>query len=489
MENTTTNPVKAVKNKRAKGVAKAVTAFTVGAALLFGGNTFAIWEGNQSIGQQPITIQAGELSFDDSRATGSWTLNGVPVPTSELGAVKLVPGDKIEYSGSQAVRVVGDNLTGWLYFKGLDAVQGALARSPAATLRWAVDGQQEAKQLTAADHLIDQSVSFSVTMAPMGAGVYGDGSLAQGLSLDLSSVRVAVSSLKPEAVEDQSAPWIIEDAVVRQAVLNELQLGSPDELKRSMKSEVFRLWISHAPEGASFSELSEMPNLHFVSIDDSEISDADLATLATTTSVTDLYLSRLPKVTNLEVLESTPNLTYVNVTEMDRLTNAQTLGSLQQLQTITLGTLSAVSELPFLPNLKFAIIGDIPQLTSLDWTSESVALEELYLSNMPGLNDLSELASLPKLTNLGLEGAEADFSYSAFTSMTNLTSLSLRNSKIVNLSLLAPLSSLTALDISHTSVDRLDPLSELTNLKELWAEGIAVTDWSPVSHVSNVFKD
>ena len=51
------------KGKRSKKLAKAVTAIGIGAALLVSGGSFAIWQDGQSIGKQPIAIQAGELGF------------------------------------------------------------------------------------------------------------------------------------------------------------------------------------------------------------------------------------------------------------------------------------------------------------------------------------------------------------------------------------------------------------------------------------------
>lgn len=477
------------KGKRSKKLAKAVTTLSLAVALIVSGGTFAIWESSHGIAQQPITIQAGELSFDDERAAGSWTLNGVPVPTDELSSVKLVPGDKVEYSGSQVVRVVGDNLTGWLYFEGLGMVQGELAESPAASLRWAVDGQQEAKQLTSADHLVDQPVSFSVTMAPMGASVYGDGSLAQGLALDLSSVRVAVSSLRPAEEEDLTAPWIIEDQAVRTAVLDHLGLSEASDLTVGMKKLVSGIQIWDAPAGSDFSELAEIPDISSLHVTGENLGDAELTTIPELPWLRDFTLRDAQHVTNLSFLKGEKEqLTGLDIANLPSLTSMDAVSEMEALQSLNFRTLpiSALPDFSSLSQLGFVQGSDLPALTDVSGLEGAGTITSLHLSAVPSLTTLGPIPTLAGLQSLSLAVAPEITDFNGLSALTGLTSLEVSGTNFADLTLLSGMTDLEMLSIKDTAVTDLGPLATLLKLTSLYAYGLNVEDWSPVEHVSYI---
>jgi len=110
-------------NKKRNGIIAAV----LGAALLMGGSTFALWSvtanlgvGNLSTGQMAITPDGSYKAYDISEDnTGNAEVfagqTGLDI-TADFATFKMVPGDKIALVYDYTVILEGDNLKADLYF-------------------------------------------------------------------------------------------------------------------------------------------------------------------------------------------------------------------------------------------------------------------------------------------------------------------------------------------------------------------------------------
>jgi len=488
--NTTTTPVKAVKSKRGKKLSKAVTAFTVGVALLFTGGTFAVWEGSQSIGQHQ-TITAGELSIERARSAGSWTLNGNPLSESELSSVKLVPGDTVAYAGTEAPRVVGDTLTGWMYFQGTEAVQNALAGASGATMDWSVAGKQEARKLTSADHLVEQAVTFSVTLDT------GSDNAAQALSLDLSGVQIAVSMIKPGGgttpppvdgggEEDASALWVIKDDTVRRAVMDAVGVWDASELTQEHKDHVYSLDIFEITSDADLTELADIPKLEEVDLEAYELTSTQLTSLAKATQLQELRLSlHGPIESDLSELASLQNLTQLEVQgDLERLDG---IGQLKKLTNLAIDDVyvRSLDFLDGLTELKELSVDHTSELADISAISNLSALKMLDLAWAESLTDLSPLAGMGiEKLNLSNTGA-SDFGF--LSSLTSLKDLSVLQESFTSLEPLRGAGSLTKLNLHRfTPVTSLEPLNGMTQLEWLTVGSEKLIDGAPLASLAGL---
>lgn len=89
-------------NKSTKG---AIAAGAAAVLLLGGAGSLAYWNADGNLAGGSIT--AGELKLT-AADTGSWTLNGSAV--TDIAAVRVVPGDELEYTGTWTIVATGDNL-------------------------------------------------------------------------------------------------------------------------------------------------------------------------------------------------------------------------------------------------------------------------------------------------------------------------------------------------------------------------------------------
>lgn len=93
--------------KLTKGAIAAAAGVTL---LLSGGGTLAYWNATTNGGSAAIT--SGNLALAQN-GTPTWTLThttGTAVPVPDITKVKLVPGDKLTYTGSYNVTAMGDDL-------------------------------------------------------------------------------------------------------------------------------------------------------------------------------------------------------------------------------------------------------------------------------------------------------------------------------------------------------------------------------------------
>lgn len=82
----------------------------VGAAIVLmlgGGGSLAYWQ--KSVDTGALTFQTGYMSFD-TKGEWQWYLNGEPVDRDQLGSLRVVPGDTLEYKSQMFVEGLGNDL-------------------------------------------------------------------------------------------------------------------------------------------------------------------------------------------------------------------------------------------------------------------------------------------------------------------------------------------------------------------------------------------
>ncbi len=142
-----------------KKITKATIATAAGVALLLGtGGTLAYWNDQASLAG--TTITAGNLALT-AKGTPTWTLQhtsgaATPISTTELAALKIVPGDKLVYTGAYTVAAQGKDLV----FKA-DITPGAIA---AATPGKAVDDALAARIARTATYTINGTAGQTATI-------------------------------------------------------------------------------------------------------------------------------------------------------------------------------------------------------------------------------------------------------------------------------------------------------------------------------------
>ncbi|MFS2279881.1 alternate-type signal peptide domain-containing protein [Microbacterium sp. OR21] len=95
-------------NKTTKGTIAASAAVLL---LLGTGGSLAYWNSSADLGGQ--TISAGQLKVEQDAAAPVWKIThttGQPTTVTDIAAVKLVPGDTLEYTGKFNITAQGQNL-------------------------------------------------------------------------------------------------------------------------------------------------------------------------------------------------------------------------------------------------------------------------------------------------------------------------------------------------------------------------------------------
>ncbi len=189
-------------NKLTKG---AIAGAAGVALLLGGGGTFALWSSSQTVVAGPV--RSGELSMDPlTQATWrdvSADLAGGPrtIPTSEIGAYAIVPGDTLEVVQKATVHATGKNLKAKLSIDPLSLMadganadfRDALRYTTALTINGTAvpmnaDGSYSVK---AADGV--SSVVYTATIAfPSTVS----GTAFQNRAIDLSNTRVTLQQVR-----------------------------------------------------------------------------------------------------------------------------------------------------------------------------------------------------------------------------------------------------------------------------------------------------
>lgn len=170
-----------------KPAGKSVLAVAAGVALLAGSyGALAGFAGGFSLAPEGTQIESGALQLSVTEA--GWTKNGVALAQDQLGAVALVPGDRVEYTAKVAAQHTG-HFTSYLYLQEAEKIAGSLTDDSQATIMYSLDGEASGvKTITPELAGTKYGAVFSLTVAP-GA--------KQRLSLDLSQIKVAASMVKP----------------------------------------------------------------------------------------------------------------------------------------------------------------------------------------------------------------------------------------------------------------------------------------------------
>lgn len=170
---------------------KAVLATSAAAFLLVGGaGTLAYWESSDTAAAADIT--AGTLKLTDPKV-GGWKLNGETV--ADPAAVRVVPGDELDWSGSFVIQASGDNLEGTLTVTGGNEGEGGLSPHVETTTSWTLDGATHTGPVTAAHDGDVIAVTIDITF-PFGEAV---DNTSQALALDLTDISVNLK--QTEAVQ------------------------------------------------------------------------------------------------------------------------------------------------------------------------------------------------------------------------------------------------------------------------------------------------
>lgn len=122
---TDTTPAPARSGNRVKGI----LAIAAGTALLLGGTgTYAYWSTQEALAVDDIVSGDLDLALGDA----VWTIDGVVggptvIPTANLGAVRLVPGDVLTLDQDLDVTLVGDTLAAILSIDTTDVIPAGQA--------------------------------------------------------------------------------------------------------------------------------------------------------------------------------------------------------------------------------------------------------------------------------------------------------------------------------------------------------------------------
>lgn len=236
-------------------------------------------------------------------------------------------------------------------------------------------------------------------------------------------------------------------------------------------------------------------------------------------------LSRLPKLTTLNVRGSVHDLTPFSVLEnLDYLSiNYSYPSNYPQIQTLApLSNLTGLTALHLTNASRQGIVSDVNSLSNLtalrelsivnQYISDLTPVANLTQLNRLGLTanpieDLSPLQSLTQLNHLSisrtevsdltpLSGHENLNSISAnsanisditpLQSIQNLKGISMFDNQIADITPLASLSQLEALSLSENNITDLSALSNLTQLRSLSISGNPITDLSPLSNLVNL---
>ncbi|WZH53510.1 MAG: alternate-type signal peptide domain-containing protein [Nocardioides alkalitolerans] len=161
----------------------AIAAGGAAVLLLGGAGSLAFWNATADV--PGGAVDSGELTLTPV-AAGQWTFNGDPI--ADPGAVTLVPGDELAYSGTYTIGAEGDNLEADVAVTG-GAAAGSLAPYLTTSLDYTVDGADDVDAITEANDgdvlAVDLAISFPF-------GTTADNA-SQQQTLDLGAVSIALT--------------------------------------------------------------------------------------------------------------------------------------------------------------------------------------------------------------------------------------------------------------------------------------------------------
>ncbi|MCL2170277.1 MAG: leucine-rich repeat domain-containing protein, partial [Defluviitaleaceae bacterium] len=199
----------------------------------------------------------------------------------------------------------------------------------------------------------------------------------------------------------------------------------------------------------------------------------DITPLANLTDMGWLWLNG-NHITDISVLANMPHLIHVDLS-WNPIRDISVLAGMTQLQSLFMNSTMVNDLTP---------IAGLTDMTNMDISGNN-------------FSDISPLANLTRLTWLMMSRSHAVTDITPLSNLTNLDTLSIANASINDLTPLSTLTNLGWLDISDLNWFHIGPLTDLTPLSNLphlhslniLGHGNYITDWTPVSHVQNVFPE
>ncbi|KQO96670.1 alternate-type signal peptide domain-containing protein [Leifsonia sp. Leaf264] len=149
-------------------IIKGSIAGAAGIALLLGGaGTFALWNDSRTVGAGTIT--AGNLALDNQ--SGSWTNDVTGAAIGDVANYKIVPGNRLKYTGSVHLLADGHDLTAELTATEsgiVSTIPDALVTFDASSGNSAVvneSGNTNVFVVTPGNGATDTLVNFTITVA------------------------------------------------------------------------------------------------------------------------------------------------------------------------------------------------------------------------------------------------------------------------------------------------------------------------------------
>lgn len=193
-----------------------------------------------------------------------------------------------------------------------------------------------------------------------------------------------------------------------------------------------------------------------------------------------------PTQRGVDTLRKVPWLTQLSIGNGKRVVSLESLGSLQSLRKLHVGSL---------PKAQLTGLSVLTELEDLDlqWTEGDLEflrplakLKRLRISNLKGLPRDAALTALLMLEDLQLFDCEVD-DLSAVGQLSGLKRLSLYHSEVKDLAPLASLKRLDYLNLSMTNVSSIGALSSLDSLSSLDLSFVDnVSDLRPLSRLSTL---
>ncbi|MFO7612558.1 MAG: M56 family metallopeptidase [Clostridia bacterium] len=224
----------------------------------------------------------------------------------------------------------------------------------------------------------------------------------------------------------------------------------------------------------SLKDISLMPNIETLSVNNNDISDFPDFSKLTGLRTVRLMNDNLKDISMLSALHSVDELYICN----NRISELTPIADLSNLKILWLGfnnirTISDLSNMAALQQLRL----ESNNITDISGLENCTGLQELNLA-INNIKDISVLSSVTGLSQLALLQNKI-LDISPLKNLTYLRSLYINNNYITDISALSEMKMLDFLNASHNYIKDISPLLQLTSLSELlFVENLATVDES-----------
>ncbi|AHI56616.1 leucine-rich repeat domain-containing protein [Listeria ivanovii] len=301
------------------------------------------------------------------------------------------------------------------------------------------------------------------------------------------------SIVEPHQVKAERNVVVFESSELEQRVRRTLKLKTDDPITQEKMADLIYLTIISS-DMDSLKGLEYAINLQTLDIGGTD-TITDLSPISNLKSLTFFKMAN-SKISNLESLKNLVNLKYLRLgsTELEDISPLSNLVNLTNLflsceggGTLRNNKLNDLTPIANLTKLKSLIIGDAPNITSIQPLAGLSSLENLYLLNNKQITNFSSLAALPNLKSLSLSKNANLTDISSIAGLKNkLTKFQASQCKISNIDVLADFTKLTTLELSVNPIVDISPLKNLTNLTFLSMTSNNIMDVSPLKSVFGV---